>query len=235
MHLTRTWIFVISCHLSHATYKDHGYVQYKLPAVRPRPRLVCRRHVSSSPLPSAQSCPKSNRARQGNHRGKDKVKPKESCRPGLTPCCSRPGLTMFTDGSRLDDGATGYSVMWKRGLTWAGAKVHMGNNQEAYGEECATLAHALELAAQRSSIRNESRSFRTHRQLSGGWHRTNLAPANSTPSRRGNTSPHCAGPGGASSSKSDGAQLTRESLAMRRPMSEQRSQQGSRTPTGWSG
>jgi len=148
---------------------------------------------------------------------------------------TRPWLTMFTDGSRLDDGAIGYSVVWKRGLTWAGAKVHMGNNQEAYGEECATLAHALELAAQRSSIRNESRSFRTHRQLSGGWHRTNLAPANSTPSRRGNTSPHCAGPGGASSSKSDGAQLTRESLAMRRPMSEQRSQQGSRTPTGWSG
>jgi len=45
---------------------------------------------------------------------------------------TRPGLTMFTDGSRLDDGVTGYSVVWKQGLTWAGAKVHMGNNQEAY-------------------------------------------------------------------------------------------------------
>ena len=42
---------------------------------------------------------------------------------------TRPGLTMFTDGSKLDDGATGYSVVWKRGLTWAGAKVHMGSNQ----------------------------------------------------------------------------------------------------------
>ena len=31
----------------------------------------------------------------------------------------RPGLTMFTDGSRLGDGATGYAVVWKRGLTWA--------------------------------------------------------------------------------------------------------------------
>jgi len=33
---------------------------------------------------------------------------------------TRPGLTMFMDGSRLDDGATGYSVVWKQGLTWAG-------------------------------------------------------------------------------------------------------------------
>ena len=64
---------------------------------------------------------------------------------------TRPGLTMFTDGSWLDDGATGYSVVWKQGLTWAGAKVHMGNNQEAYDAECAALAQALELAAQRSS------------------------------------------------------------------------------------
>jgi len=63
----------------------------------------------------------------------------------------RPRLTMFTDGSRLNDGATGYSVVWKRGLFWAGAKVHLGNNQEAYDVECAALAHALELAAQRNS------------------------------------------------------------------------------------
>jgi len=64
---------------------------------------------------------------------------------------NRPGLFIFTDSLRLDNGATGYSVVWKRGLTWAGAKVHMGNNQEAYDAECAALAHALELAAQRSS------------------------------------------------------------------------------------
>jgi len=42
-------------------------------------------------------------------------------------------------------------VVWRRGLTWAGAKVHMGNNQEAYNAECTTLARALELAAQRNS------------------------------------------------------------------------------------
>ena len=27
----------------------------------------------------------------------------------------RPVLTMFTDGSRLDDGAAGYAVVWKNG------------------------------------------------------------------------------------------------------------------------
>jgi len=27
----------------------------------------------------------------------------------------RPGLTMFTDGSRLDNGAAGYAVVWKNG------------------------------------------------------------------------------------------------------------------------
>jgi len=63
---------------------------------------------------------------------------------------TRPGLTMFTDGSKLDGGATGYSVVWKRGLTWVGAKVHIGSNQEAYDAECAALAHALEVATQRN-------------------------------------------------------------------------------------
>ena len=63
---------------------------------------------------------------------------------------TRPGLTMFTDGSR-HDGATGYSVVWKRRLTWVGAKAHLGNNQEAYDAECAALAHALDLAAQRNA------------------------------------------------------------------------------------
>ena len=58
---------------------------------------------------------------------------------------------MFTDGSRLDDGATGYAVVWKTGQTWAGVKVHMGNNQEAYDAECAALARALELASQRNT------------------------------------------------------------------------------------
>jgi len=64
---------------------------------------------------------------------------------------ARPGLTMFTDGSRLDNRATGYAVVWKRGLTWTGVKGHMGSNQEAYDAECAALAHALEEATRRNT------------------------------------------------------------------------------------
>ena len=39
---------------------------------------------------------------------------------------------MFTDGSRLEHGATGYAVTWKKGTTWKSHKTHMGWGQEAY-------------------------------------------------------------------------------------------------------
>jgi NAD(P)-dependent dehydrogenase (short-subunit alcohol dehydrogenase family) len=56
----------------------------------------------------------------------------------------RPGITMFTDGSRLDSGAAGHAVAWQNGQSWVGIKNHMGYNQEAYDAECAALARALE-------------------------------------------------------------------------------------------
>jgi ribonuclease HI len=59
----------------------------------------------------------------------------------------RPGLVMFTDGSRLESEAAGYAVAWRNGQTWEGIKTHMGFNQEAYDAECAALARALETAA----------------------------------------------------------------------------------------
>jgi len=46
---------------------------------------------------------------------------------------TRPGLAMFTDGSRMEDGASGYAVVWKNGRTWKGLKTHMGYNPEASG------------------------------------------------------------------------------------------------------
>src|ERR1700712_4633604 len=56
---------------------------------------------------------------------------------------TRPGLTMFTDGSRLENGKVGYAVVWQNGRSWMGVKNHKGNNQEAYAAECAALARAL--------------------------------------------------------------------------------------------
>ena len=38
----------------------------------------------------------------------------------------QPGLTIFTDGPRLENGATGYAVAWKKCQTWKGHKTHMG-------------------------------------------------------------------------------------------------------------
>ena len=52
---------------------------------------------------------------------------------------ARPGLTMFTDGPRMEDGAAG-----KNGQTWEGIKRHMGCSQETCDAECAALARALE-------------------------------------------------------------------------------------------
>jgi len=65
---------------------------------------------------------------------------------------TRPGLTMFMDGSRLDSGATRYAVAWQKGQSWVGVKNHMGYNQEAYDAEWAALARALEEAAKRQMV-----------------------------------------------------------------------------------
>jgi ribonuclease HI len=61
----------------------------------------------------------------------------------------RPGLTLYTDGSRMQSGATGYSVVWKKAMQWVGIKSHMGYSQEAFDAECAAIARALEVAARR--------------------------------------------------------------------------------------
>jgi hypothetical protein len=63
----------------------------------------------------------------------------------------RPGLNMFTDGPRLDSGATGYAVTWRNGQHWVGIKTHTGCNQEAHDAGCAALARALEVAARRQT------------------------------------------------------------------------------------
>ena len=55
-----------------------------------------------------------------------------------------------TDGSRLENGATGYAVTWKNGKSWKGHKTHMGWGQEAFDAKCGALARALQVAATRS-------------------------------------------------------------------------------------
>jgi len=62
--------FCLFCNYSHATYVDHGDTHCPFP----RPQSARRRLVASSSLPSAQACPKKEKAHQGNYKGKTKGK-----------------------------------------------------------------------------------------------------------------------------------------------------------------
>ena len=59
---------------------------------------------------------------------------------------TRPGLTMFTDGSRLDSGATGYAVVWQNGQSWAGVRA---GQSPLKGTQPASVTGSI--ATQRSS------------------------------------------------------------------------------------
>ena len=50
---------------------------------------------------------------------------------------SQPGLVLWTDGSRDENGLVGYAVVWRKG----GRKSHMGFFQEpeAHDAECAAI------------------------------------------------------------------------------------------------
>lgn len=41
----------------------------------------------------------------------------------------RASLTAFSDGSRVNSGASGYAVAWKKGEGWVSIKTHMGFNR----------------------------------------------------------------------------------------------------------
>jgi ribonuclease HI len=63
---------------------------------------------------------------------------------------ARDGVTLWTDGSRTEDGACGYAVVWrKKGEVWKGHQVHLGHNQEAYDAECAAIVRALRVGRDR--------------------------------------------------------------------------------------
>jgi len=115
---------------------------------------------------------------------------------------------MFTDGSRLDDGATGHAVVWKNGQTWEVIKVHMGYIQEAYDAECAAIARALD-SVTRGYVPERVTIFTDAQAAIKRMASENPAQGSSTPSGRGNTSPHCVGPGQVSPPRSGDARLTR--------------------------
>jgi len=63
---------------------------------------------------------------------------------------ARDGVTLWTDGSRTEDGASGYAVVWrKKREVWKGHQVHLGYNQKAYDAECAAIVRALRVSRDR--------------------------------------------------------------------------------------
>jgi hypothetical protein len=92
----------------------------------------------------------------------------------------------ITDGSRLDSGAAGYSVVWKNGQRSVGRKTHMGYNQEAYNAERAALSQALETVARRQTTPERVTIFTDAQAPLSAWPRRNRALARSTRSRQGN-------------------------------------------------
>ena len=58
-----------------------------------------------------------------------------------------PRLAMSTDGSRIENQATGYTVV----RIWAGIETPMGCNQETYNAECAALARVRESPSRRNT------------------------------------------------------------------------------------
>lgn len=87
----------------------------------------------------------------------------------------RRGLTIFTDGSRINCGAAGYAVVWKNpGQQWVGIKDRMGCNQELLAQSARHWQGRWRLRQGGRLPRNKSRSLRTPRQLPGAWSRRDL-------------------------------------------------------------
>ena len=148
---------------------------------------------------------------------------------------SRPGLVMFTDGSRLESGAAGYAVAWKKGQTWKVSRPTWGTTRRPLTRSVQPWRERWKQHEEEIRSRSESPFSPTPRQRSGGWRPMNRDQDRNTRLRRESTSLRSEGQHRASSSKSGGAPRTRGWKEMRRRMSGQSSQRKSRTLAGWKG
>jgi len=144
----------------------------------------------------------------------------------------RPGHAMFTDRSRLDDGATGYVVVWKNGQSWVGIKTYMDTIRMPMTRSAPSSQGRWNRLHEDRQRRRGPQSSRTPKPPSDGWPQRSLAPAKNTRSRRGGRLQHYGKPGRTSLSRSDGARRTREPHETRRPTNGPTSRQRSQTPTG---
>jgi len=142
---------------------------------------------------------------------------------------------MLTDGSRMEDGASGYAVAWKNGQTWKGIKTYVGYNQQAYDAECAALARALEDASRRNTTPDRVAIFSDAQAATKRIVSEEPDPGQMYALQPGGTSQSREGSGQVSSSKSGGARPTRVSKETRKPMYGRSLWRRSLTPTGRNG
>jgi ribonuclease HI len=71
--------------------------------------------------------------------------------------------TLWTDGSRLDDGRVGFAVVWAQGtaddLTWEGVGESLGDNKEVFDAEVYALARAAQILANRNETGHQYSIF----------------------------------------------------------------------------
>ena len=120
--------------------------------------------------------------------GEAEPRPKQR-RVGLDSPCSRTGRD-WTTGLPATQWFRGMdNPGWASKLTWATTRRHM--------MQSALLPQGRWNRLHEDRLRRSgSLSLRTHKQPTDEWPRRSRAPASSTRSRQGNTSPHCEGPAG---------------------------------------
>jgi hypothetical protein len=108
---------------------------------------------------------------------------------------TRPGLTMFTDGSRLENGKVGYVVVWQKGRSWVGVKNHMETVKKLMTENAQHWQEPSRKRRNARRYRSGSSSSPTPKPLLGEWHRRPPAWVSSMRFWQGSTSERCGEPG----------------------------------------
>jgi hypothetical protein len=65
-----------------------------------------------------------------------------------------PGLTIWTDGSRLDLGHLGTGIAWKKASKWHQKSLEIGYSKEIFDAKLIGILEALKIAIKERNLRN---------------------------------------------------------------------------------
>ena len=72
--------------------------------------------------------------------------------------------TVWTDGSRLENGAVGPALVFQKEGGWITKEIYLGNNKEALNAEAFAIMCTVRLLGERGESGKTPTSFRTYRQ-----------------------------------------------------------------------